>query len=68
MEIGTKVEIIDDFNGHNRHVCSGVVEKITPTQVYVRNQHGNLSKFWSKNLRQVGYAWPTCTYVVRVTA
>lgn len=65
MEVGQKVEIIDDFNGHDRHVGYGVVERVTKTQIVVRNSHGNTNKYRTKDLQVVGYAWPQVTYVIR---
>lgn len=37
------------------HTCFGVVERVTARQVLVRDERGNLSRFWSESLRAVGY-------------
>jgi hypothetical protein len=62
---GRAVEIVDKFNGGCRVVCKGWVERVTATQIHVRNEHRNLSKFRLLDLKMVGYAWPQLTNEVR---
>jgi hypothetical protein len=63
--IGQPVEVIDGFNGHDRHVCNGNVERITKTLVIVRNEHGNECRFRLKDSLMVGYSWPMLTSQIR---
>ncbi len=65
MQIGQLVETIDDLHGRISHVNWARVERITTAQVHVRNEHGNLSKYWKKNGRVVGYVFPNVTHCIR---
>jgi 3-dehydroquinate synthase class II len=63
LKVGDSVTICDVFQSEKApHImCRGKVERITYAQVVVRNEHGNLCRFWKRNARTVGYVWPTVT-------
>lgn len=62
--IGQAVEVVDNFNGHKRHVCNANVERLTKTLIITRNQHGNEGRYYRETGRMVGYCWPYCTYMI----
>jgi hypothetical protein len=62
---GDKVEVVDRFNGSTRVVCKGVVERVTPTQYVVRNEHNNIGRYRRADMKMVGYAWPQLTHELR---
>ncbi len=66
FELGTKVKIIDDFNGHKRIVNHGIVERLTKTMVIVKNDLGNSSRYY-KNGQIVGYSFPIFTWIIEPT-
>lgn len=69
MNAGDKVEIYDNYQqkgGKGGHVCWGIVERVTLTQIVVRNEHGNISKFRKYDLKMVGFSSPILTNRVRL--
>lgn len=71
LQIGSKVETVDTFCGHNSHVNFGVVERMTPTLVIVRNEHGNIQRHYLNRkvgdlLESVGYSFPLAMHALRV--
>jgi hypothetical protein len=65
--IGQNVECVEEImtGKLNVHVNNGVVERLTPTLVVVRNEHGNVCKYYRESGKCVGYSWPHCTYQIR---
>lgn len=65
FNIGDVVQIIDTFGGYNWPRGTGNVERVTKTQIHVRDSGGNLRKFRLKDHFQVGYAYPQLCLAIR---
>lgn len=65
MNISQSVTIMQDtLTGRTARVCEGVIERLTPTMIVVRNEHGNIARFKRATCKVVGYCYPHCTYHV----
>ena len=62
---GDTVNVVDNFNGSERVVCKATVVRTTKTLVITKNEHGNEGRYYIKNGKQVGYAWPYLTNLIK---
>lgn len=57
VKVGDNVTTLDCSVSFKRpiQINRGTVEKITPKQFVVRNEHGNVQRFWRQDGRCVGW-------------
>ena len=63
INIGDTVETMQDnraYGGTLSRINVGTVERFTPTQIVVRNEHGNIQKFSTVTHNSIPQIEPLC--------